>query len=417
MIVECRSCQTRFQLDEARIPPSGIRVRCSKCKEAFFLEHPSASVDEALEDVAQRAAAGALPPDATQDLVEARPHGSPLGDDEDDWEFNHDEPSRDSRPQAAKSAAPRAAAPPQPDLDDDAESFGSIEEFGDLAAGDGAAEPPRPASPPTVASGRIDRAIDAFANETEPAAANDVAADLGEPEDWDLLGEDLPPAAPPRETFASAPAASAAPSHMRSSVATPRARSQHTLDSFDLAPVALPGWIRTVGSAVGWCATAALVAIALVELFAGSMSARGEAEALATFELGPLRATGLHATWIPARGGETRLAIAGELHNDTSAPVRPQSEIWVSLLDRDGNPLDAEPARAGALLAADVVRDADSAMLEQMMQGGFAALASGAIPPARHVTFAAYFEGAPPDARRVAVFARDGAATNSASAP
>jgi len=71
LIVECNSCQTRFQLDESRIPPQGIRVRCSRCKEAFFLKHPSASESEVADQIAEEAACGAgtAAPGATQDLT------------------------------------------------------------------------------------------------------------------------------------------------------------------------------------------------------------------------------------------------------------------------------------------------------------------------------------------------------------
>jgi predicted Zn finger-like uncharacterized protein len=71
LIVECNSCQTRFQLDESRIPPQGIRVRCSRCKEAFFLKHPSASESEVADQIAEEAASGAgtSAPGATQDLT------------------------------------------------------------------------------------------------------------------------------------------------------------------------------------------------------------------------------------------------------------------------------------------------------------------------------------------------------------
>ena len=57
MIVECDSCATRFQLDESRVPLTGIRVRCSNCKKAFFLKHPSASETDIVDAVARDAAA------------------------------------------------------------------------------------------------------------------------------------------------------------------------------------------------------------------------------------------------------------------------------------------------------------------------------------------------------------------------
>ena len=56
MVVSCQKCHTRFQLDEARIPKKGVRVRCSKCKHAFFVGKPGAE-DDALHGLAEEAAA------------------------------------------------------------------------------------------------------------------------------------------------------------------------------------------------------------------------------------------------------------------------------------------------------------------------------------------------------------------------
>ncbi len=37
MIVTCEACDTRFQLDDERIPSEGVRVRCSCCHHGFFV--------------------------------------------------------------------------------------------------------------------------------------------------------------------------------------------------------------------------------------------------------------------------------------------------------------------------------------------------------------------------------------------
>lgn len=443
MIVECRSCQTRFQLDESRIPLSGIRVRCSKCKEAFFLEHPSASEQEALEDVATRAAAGGRPPDSTQDLVDARPAASGLDDDEEDWEFNHDLPPEPAR--AAGSAAGAAGAAPvaTPAVEDDA-SFGSIDDLGDLggdddlgdlsdddfgalaAAASQTASAPAAVAPPAPARGtaaeRIDSAIDAFAASGASEASRgldgldaleggDAAPDLGEPEDWDLLGDDLSaPEAP--VAFSAAPAASAPPAHMRPAVAAPR--GPVGVDAFDVAPLAVPGWLQRAGAALGACVAIALFGAALAR---GLAPAAASGDAAGAFEVGPLRARSLGSVFIPVRGGRTLLAVTGELHNPTSAPVRPESPVWVELLDADGVALDLPAARAGSVLDPEMLRDLGPDERAQLQQGAFAAFAAGAVPAGRHVAFAAYFEDAPPGARRVAVRARDRAATSPSDLP
>ena len=40
MIVPCQKCQTKFKLDDSKIPPEGAWVRCSKCGEVFQVEPP-----------------------------------------------------------------------------------------------------------------------------------------------------------------------------------------------------------------------------------------------------------------------------------------------------------------------------------------------------------------------------------------
>ena len=55
MIVQCDRCDTRFQLDDARIPEQGTRVRCSLCKHAFFVERPATSEQAAVEAVVAEA--------------------------------------------------------------------------------------------------------------------------------------------------------------------------------------------------------------------------------------------------------------------------------------------------------------------------------------------------------------------------
>ena len=37
MVIACSKCQTRFHVEDARVPEAGVRVRCSKCKHAFFV--------------------------------------------------------------------------------------------------------------------------------------------------------------------------------------------------------------------------------------------------------------------------------------------------------------------------------------------------------------------------------------------
>jgi predicted Zn finger-like uncharacterized protein len=131
VIVTCERCATQFQLDDERVPDEGVRVRCSRCKHAFFIERPASTQAEMIHSVAQRALADQETPEATHDLPSddgsppladqrgigssAGEGGSPWADEEDDWQFNLDGPPEDGFEQAQAPTSPDAA----PEVDDE----------------------------------------------------------------------------------------------------------------------------------------------------------------------------------------------------------------------------------------------------------------------------------------------------------
>ena len=64
--VECESCKAPFQIDERRVPPSGLKMRCSKCGHSFLVRDDGAPAPEAPgaapERPSARPASGALAP-------------------------------------------------------------------------------------------------------------------------------------------------------------------------------------------------------------------------------------------------------------------------------------------------------------------------------------------------------------------
>src|SRR5579859_1578359 len=40
--VECESCKAPYQIDERRVPPAGLKMRCPKCGHSFLVSNPSA---------------------------------------------------------------------------------------------------------------------------------------------------------------------------------------------------------------------------------------------------------------------------------------------------------------------------------------------------------------------------------------
>jgi predicted Zn finger-like uncharacterized protein len=102
LIVTCDECSTSFELDESRIPVTGARVRCSRCKHAFFLPNPTASATDAADSIAEEVAGDetAGVPTASRDLAgldgsvasEANPpESSPVSEpEEEEWQFTEE---------------------------------------------------------------------------------------------------------------------------------------------------------------------------------------------------------------------------------------------------------------------------------------------------------------------------------------
>jgi len=49
MIITCTSCMTKFNLDDSKIPKTGSKVRCSRCKHVFHVAFPPESQEQVIE--------------------------------------------------------------------------------------------------------------------------------------------------------------------------------------------------------------------------------------------------------------------------------------------------------------------------------------------------------------------------------
>ena len=160
MIIACERCQTRFQLDDAQIPARGARVRCSRCKHAFFVRLSGATPDEVAREVAAvEAESASTAPAPSLDLTGAEPPGFGA-EGEEAWEFDEEAPGE----RAAASDASHAQAAGERDLRP--EPAPSLPALG---------RPSPPQSPAGAAS---------------PLHSPSALDDLGDPEEWDFLPQE-----------------------------------------------------------------------------------------------------------------------------------------------------------------------------------------------------------------------------------
>lgn len=60
MNVQCPQCWSMYRVDPARVPPAGVRARCSRCGEVFAVQPPGASRGAATHRAAGSIAGGAV---------------------------------------------------------------------------------------------------------------------------------------------------------------------------------------------------------------------------------------------------------------------------------------------------------------------------------------------------------------------
>lgn len=59
MIIQCRICRTKYHFDEAKIPPDGAWVRCTRCQKVFFQHPPLLNLEVNTSEAPDQIALGA----------------------------------------------------------------------------------------------------------------------------------------------------------------------------------------------------------------------------------------------------------------------------------------------------------------------------------------------------------------------
>jgi predicted Zn finger-like uncharacterized protein len=75
MIIQCDQCNTKFKLDDAKVPDKGIKVRCAKCKHVFMVQRETSPEEPDFDFLLS--GLGAPASDAEKDLSLAGETASP----------------------------------------------------------------------------------------------------------------------------------------------------------------------------------------------------------------------------------------------------------------------------------------------------------------------------------------------------
>ena len=445
MIVTCEQCATQFQLDDAKVPVGGVRVRCSRCKHAFFIEPAGAEIQPG---PVERAAQEALdreappPPEASEDLAESDSDS----DFRDENEISDgggeafgpasEPPVGGSRSRSADAASPRPGASDrfaagEGSVDAGASDEGASDEraadarasgenAADESASDesdwefnedrfrGASADGERAGAPDAARAAIDdllgshsapRAGGESARRASPTLASDgVDEALGNPENWDLLGVDAPAAAPAASAEI---AADAQPAPRALPRAQPLAAAQVPVEEWidPSEPSRLLAWVARSGHAIGWGVTLTLFAlVALATL--GPGNATHAEPGLGAQRLAQLEAQGISGRWVENVSAGPLFVVSGRLVNATSAPQPLGALSGVRLLDANGARLGGEPAVIGPVLEPRELREGEPQSLQARQREAGLALAATEIAPGQSLAFEAVLVTVPASAAR-----------------
>jgi predicted Zn finger-like uncharacterized protein len=428
VVVVCEKCETRFHLDEARIPAEGAQVRCSRCTHSFFITPPGSGDTEVIDEVvAEVTGAGEKPvPEAARDHLDPSPkraesdlrgdkgpvefqaEGHSPGDQEEVWEFNDDSPAHDqgeAEPEFAgigefdASALNLAGEAPLSEIETDDAGSGAEPESDLFAAEESLTDSVEKTSAEPIETSLIDpvesiRARDAGLDFSSPD-------DLGSPENWDFVGtiEAEPPLELTPEDEASEPLVPRA-DESGSAPHSPAQAESHNAQ----APAAeesdqasLAARFTGIASIASWLVVALAFSVGMSALFTqpgeGSAVSAGPAE-IRLSDL-PITAKAVKGRLVENALAGNLLIVSGELENTGSDAVTLGRAVWVQLVSARGEPIVGATAVAGRAVAEASLREWDPDRLRLDLERSAAEMAHRSFRPGARISFDAVFESVP----------------------
>jgi predicted Zn finger-like uncharacterized protein len=386
VLATCDHCFAEYELDDAKIPAGGARLRCKKCDQYFVISPPETSDLQSADDLAHDALSsgdqGGVDPEPEPEAAEEEEFDP---DEESDWQFN--DMVEVSEPDEEVEEEPESAfdrdgefgelSVAEEVVDDLLGSSGSVEVDADAAAAvddllgeidtDGlqpdeidTAESPLGESGgdlragPETPSEDLDPgeagAIDA-PGEDLAAASGDSLDDLS---DWDLFDQ-------PADADGSAMSAGAGnfPAARVNTNAAPQVEIAVALT--DDTPTQVR-WTDRVSEIAGWGAVCMMIIVSLVGgLASNSSDARAPA--------GSWSGAGFEADQIVGRWVDNAVAgsiyvVSGRIRGAPSSNRASRKTVGIRLIDTDGREIDRAPIPLAPEVPERILRESSPAELD-----------------------------------------------------
>lgn len=361
MIVTCRNCNTPFELDELGVPEEGTQVRCSQCKESFYVSLPQEGPGSSDGfDLQADELGGDLADPGSGELETGDTSGSPA-------DFGS-ETLEDLEPADSEEFL-EATLLAEDDFSDLGEAFGGPEAPAEAAASllDGDDETIPEQESASQEPGREEKHRDSDSTpgqHAEPASAKKVAIgaiDLESVPASSLRGRglSLPGSGDTRKRFGA------------------------------------------LGRGLGWGLALFLLVLALMSVFRQASDSMTSVEQ--TLEVGSFRVESLRGEWVDTTAGQTLLAVTGNLHNPSDSSEALGALLEVSLVGSDGRRLAWPSASMGVRISEREIRELTPTALEIAQNRAASGLARIKMPARGSVPVQAIFVQPPPDAVQFAL--------------
>jgi predicted Zn finger-like uncharacterized protein len=391
VFVTCGSCAAEYELDDAKIPAGGARLRCTNCNHSFIITPAEASDIRSADDLAHDALSAEAQRRSEPDSgSEAAPEEDADSDGEADWQFNEEvaSPKPEAREDASKFSLDTLESPPdalESPFDHQGDEWSELslaEEVVDDLLGHGG-----------PVAGDAAAAVDDLLGETESDASQwgesdrDLRSDLDSPsEDLDLDLDDVPepaaagasPAADASDSFddlsdwdlfdptaEAGGSALSAGSNGRSSAARSEPQVKIAVAMDDPSSNAVR-WTDRVSAIAGWTAVSALMIVSLVGSLAPHSS--GARATAGRWSGAGFEADQIVGRWVDNAVVGSVYVVSGRVRRASGSDPASQKALGIRLIDTKGRPIDRPLIPLTPAVPARILRESSPTEIDAFQQ-------------------------------------------------